>query len=255
MSLRTAALGYLKRGRVVLPLQPRGKTPVTASGVLEATTEAGVVNNWWTQKPDMNVGIATGKRSGLFVVDIDEEAGEASLRKLEKKHGALPETVEVVTGRGRHLWFRQPESLVIRNSAGKLGEGIDVRGEGGYVVAPPSIHPSGSAYEWSVDTADALADAPEWLIKATSWPAAKPKGKNLEEWHATLTNPIREGQRNDTLASIAGKLLHGGVNLILIHDIVICFNEARCKPPLDIEEIERIVTSVARAHLRNGSDE
>ena len=116
---------------------------------------------------------------------------------------------------------------------------------------PPSIHPSGRAYAWSVDCAKTLADPPEWLIEATSWPASKAKGKPLEDWHATLTQPIPDGERNDTLASIAGKLLHDGVNLILIRDLLLCVNVARCEPPMTTEEVETIVASVARTHLRN----
>ena len=203
----------------------------------------------------MNIAVATGSRSGIVVIDVDEEAGESSLRKLEKKHGALPETIETITGRGRHLWFRAPDGVVTRNSAGKLGKGIDVRGEGGYVVAPPSVHPSGRAYTWSVDCAKTLADPPAWLIEATSWPASKAKGKPLEDWHATLTQPIPDGERNATLASIAGKLLHDGVNLILIRDLLLCVNTARCTPPLSGEEVETIVASVARTHLRNNGND
>ena len=252
--MHKAALGYIKRGLAVFPIQPRGKTPVTGNGCKGASLDRDMIDHWWTKQPDMNIGIATGDK--IFVVDIDaDKGGETSFARLEKKHGALPETIEVITGCGRHLWFRAPRGRVIRNSVGKkssgLGEGIDIRGEGGYVVVPPSIHPSGRKYEFSVDSADVLAAAPGWLIEATSWPANKPKGKTDEEWHATLTQPIPAGTRNATLASIAGKLLHDGVNLILIRDLLLCVNTARCAPPLSGEEVETIVASVARKHLRN----
>ncbi len=251
--MHKAAIGYIKRGLAVFPVQPRGKEPVTANGCKGATLDRDIADHWWTSKPDMNIGVATGDK--IFVVDIDEDkGGEASLAKLEKKHGTLPETIEVITGAGRHLWFRTPAGRVIRNSVGKkssdLGEGIDIRGEGGYVVVPPSIHPTGRKYEFSVDSADTLADAPEWLIEAASWPANAPKGKPLEEWHAILTQPIPHGQRNATIASIAGKLLHDNVNLVLIRDLMICVNAVRCDPPLGVAEVETVVASVARTHLR-----
>ena len=85
-------------------------------------------------------------------MDVDGLDAEVELRRLEAKHGNLPATVEVITTRGRHLYFQTPETSV-RNSAGKVAPGIDVRGDGGYVLAPPSIHPSGRRYEWSVDCA------------------------------------------------------------------------------------------------------
>jgi len=250
--LHKAALGYIERGLAVFPVQPRGKTPVTARGCKDATLERDIVDHWWTKRPDLNIGIATGDK--IFAMDIDDDrGGEASLAKLEKKHGALPETVETITGGGRHIWFRAPSGRVIRNSVGKknsgLGEGIDMRGEGGYIVVPPSIHPSGRKYTFSVDSADILANAPEWLIEATSWPASKGRGKPLEEWHDILTRDIPEGERNDTLASIAGKLVHADINVILVRDLLACVNIAHCKPPLGAGEIESIVVSVARRHL------
>ena len=116
--------------------------------------------------PDCNIGIATGAVSGFFVLDVDNKDGkdgEASLRELEAKHGLLPTTIEVITGEGRHAWFRIGEHGAIRNSAGTIAPGLDIRGDGGYVIAPPSIHPSGKRYEWSVDSNDEFAEAPEWL--------------------------------------------------------------------------------------------
>src|SRR5262249_12553200 len=111
--------------------------------------------------PAANIGVATGKPSGIFVVDVDGVDAEAELRKLEAQHGALPPTIEVITARGRHVYFKMP-AAPIRNSAGKLGPGLDIRATGGYVLAPPSIHPTGRRYEWSVDCASAIADAPTW---------------------------------------------------------------------------------------------
>jgi hypothetical protein len=93
---------------------------------------------------------------------VDGDDGEANLRALEAQHGALPATWESLTARGRHIWWRCDAPVPC--SAGKLGTGIDVRGDGGYVVVPPSIHPSGRAYAWSVDRTDELAVAPEWLL-------------------------------------------------------------------------------------------
>ena len=253
--MHKAALGYIRRGLAIFPCQPGGKEPVTTNGCTGATLDRDVIDHWWTTRPDLNIGLATGDK--IFVVDIDaDKGGEVSFAKLEKKHGPLPQTIEVITGAGRHLWFRAPARRVIRNSVGKkssaLGEGVDIRGAGGYIIVPPSVHPTGRKYEFSVDSADILADAPEWLIEATSWPANKPKGKTDEEWHDTLTRDIPEGERNDTLTSIAGKLLFHGLGMKLTHDLLTAISLARCKPPLSHREIETIILSIVRRENGNG---
>lgn len=249
-NLYRSAMAYATRGMPVFPCQPRGKEPATARGLYGATTDRGIIESWWGSAAELNIGIPTGAPSGFFVLDIDNEDGEASLRALEKAHSALPPTNEVITGRGRHLYFRYGEHE-LRNSAGKVGIGIDVRAEGGYVLAPPSIHPTGRAYAWSVDCTGEFADAPEWLYQIASHSEGPGKGKKLEEWHKTLTGVIPAGSRNTTLASIAGKLLFHDVNLILLRDLLLCINDARCDPPLSVSEVDRIVASVATTHLNS----
>jgi hypothetical protein len=102
--------------------------------------------------PDTGIAVRTGAESGLVVLDVDpQHGGDDTLAELLAAHGVLPITVECFTGGGgRHIYFRHPGGEV-RNSAGKVGPGLDIRGDGGYVVAPPSPHPSGRRYEWSVD--------------------------------------------------------------------------------------------------------
>ena len=105
-------------------------------------------------------------RSGFRILGARHRRrhGEASLFALEAKHGRLPPTREVITGGGgRHLWFKYTGP--IQSTTGKIAPGIDTRGDGGYVIVPPSIHPSGRAYEWSVDSGDELAVAPDWLVQ------------------------------------------------------------------------------------------
>jgi len=249
--MHDAALQLAGKGLAVFPCQPRGKEPACDTGLHAATTDVERINRWWHAFPDLNIGIATGTASGIFVLDIDGEDGEGSLLKLETEHGALPATVEAITGKGRHCYFRTGKHK-IWNSVGQLGIGLDVRGDGGYVVAPPSIHPSGRPYAWSVDTARDFADAPDWLITKISTVKTNGKaGKPLEHWHTVLTEPIRNGQRNATLASIAGKLLHSGLkDGFLLYDLVMCVNIARCEQPLSAGEVETIVISVIRTHLK-----
>src|SRR5262249_21014399 len=121
----------------------------------------------FTKWPDANVGLPTGRDSGFWVVETDTPKGhnvdgEASLRALEEKHGPLPETLMAESPSGsRHRYYNQPKEIAIKNSTSSIGPGIDVRGEGGMVIAPPSTRDDG-AYRWLND--NPIADAPQWLI-------------------------------------------------------------------------------------------
>src|SRR5215831_10528333 len=134
-----SALTFAKKGLCVFPCLKRDKRPAVANGVNAATTNAEIIQQWWRQLPAANIGVATGKPSGIFVVDVDGIDAEAELRKLEAQHGTLPASVEAITARGRHIYFRMPATDV-RNSTGKIAAGVDVRGTGGFVIAPPSTH-------------------------------------------------------------------------------------------------------------------
>src|SRR5690606_16313306 len=113
--------------------------------------------------------IATGPGSGLFVVDVDVadgKAGDDTLAALEATHGPLPETYEVITGSGgRHIYLAWPVGVDIRNDqSGRLGPGLDIRGDGGQVLAPPTLHPNGTPYAVDLGAPDHVAAAPDWLI-------------------------------------------------------------------------------------------
>jgi hypothetical protein len=197
-----AALTLAARGFAVFPCRPRDKRPAVAHGCKAATRDVVDIQQWWHAMPDANIGIATGAVSNLFVLDID--GAEPALARLEAEHGELPQTVEAITARGRHLYFRHPGGEIC-NTAGKLADGIDSRGDGGYVLAPPSIHPDGRRYCWSVDSAGAIADPPRWLLdvlmRPTDAPAAPPT-----EWREAFGQPAYEGRRNVTVAKLAGHL-------------------------------------------------
>ena len=155
--LLNAAIGLARRGMAIFPCRARGKEPATYHGVKDATKDQNVIRGWWGADPNFNIGLATGTPSGVFALDIDGIEAEGELHKIEAEHGFLPPTVESITGRGRHCLFQMPAGAKITNSAGKIAAGIDVRGTGGYILAPPSIHPSGRAYIWSVDSTRAFA--------------------------------------------------------------------------------------------------
>jgi putative DNA primase/helicase len=157
------ALEYTNLGWKVLPLHTirdgqctcgkancssPGKHPITPNGVKDASCDEADIRRWFSNGIAFNIGIATGSASGLVVLDIDpKNDGNESIKQF-----TIPPTLEVITGSGgRHYYFALPQGTEIRNSAGKLAAGLDVRGEGGYVVAPPSIHISGNEYRWAVD--------------------------------------------------------------------------------------------------------
>ena len=160
-TLLGAALAYVRRGVPVFPCEPGGKRPLTHSGFWDATTQERRIRAWWGRWPTANLGVPTGSRSGLLVLDVDpRDGGTGSLALLERDGGPLPETARARTGGGgMHLFFRYPAGETVRNSAGVLGAGLDVRGEGGYVVVPPSR--TRDAYEW-IDRSPP-AD-PRWLL-------------------------------------------------------------------------------------------
>jgi putative DNA primase/helicase len=144
-----------------------GKHPIAnlvRHGLKDATTDESTLRAWWSKFPDANVAIATGKESRLVVVDIDGPEGEAALAELEKLHGPIPRTVQVGTARGRHLHFSYPPGVERIKSSSRQDLKIDIRGDGGYVVAPPSVHHSGKSYEF-FDHGAQLAVCPGWLVE------------------------------------------------------------------------------------------
>lgn len=231
----------------MLPCLPYGKIPATARGLKDATTDLDIIREWWRRDPLFNVGIATGKASGFFVIDVDEIDAEFKLRELELELGELPPTVEVITARGRHIYFKTP-ARVIYNSVGKIASGVDVRGDGGYVLAPPSVHPSRRTYVWSVDTADTAAAAPDWLlarITALKNAADHKQAVPPSVWRDLVVDGVDEGHRDNAATQLCGHLLRRNIDPIVALELLQTWNQSRCRPPLPPEDIERIVQSIA----------
>lgn len=193
-TLLDAALAYAARGWSVIALHtpqpggacscgkadcdsvgkhPRWDAQLLPNGLKNATTDPGIIRVWWTLWPDANIGIATGAISGIWALDNDPaHGGDLSLEGLLAQHGPLPETVEARTGGdGSHLLFAHP-GMSVKNRV-RFAPGLDTRGDGGYIVAAPSLHASGRTYVWSVSPDDVvLAPAPAWLLALVS-PAPK----------------------------------------------------------------------------------
>ena len=149
-----AAISYAQEQRwPVFPIAIASKRPLTAHGFYDATTDVDCILRWWRTWPEANIGIPTGKVTGLVVLDVDpRHGGIASLEQIQHQYGSLPSTPTTRTGGGGwHYWFAYPlgKNAPIRNATNLSGfRGIDLRGTGGYIVAPPSRHASGQRYRW-----------------------------------------------------------------------------------------------------------
>lgn len=238
-------------------VSPKGKPakhPRTPNGLLDAVRDAKTVGDWWRRWPEANVGIATGERSGVWVLDIDpRHGGDVALDELLERHGRLPDTVEVLTGGGgRHIYFRRPGTRVAC-STGKLGPGLDVKGDGGYVVAPPSTHESGRRYEFEASSrpdATPVAHAPEWLLRLACATDRGTARTPPSQWRALVADGVGEGLRNDSIARLAGLLLQRKVDTLVTFELLRCWNAQKCRPPLSEHELVRTFDSIAALEAR-----
>lgn len=166
-----AALGYARDADwPVFPCRPSNKGPLTPNGFKDATTDEDQIRAWWGQWPDAMIGIPMGPKTGVFVIDLDVRDdgrdGLACLADLEAEHGALPPCPIVITpSGGRHLYFAFDHERPATTSRGRLPIGVDVRGYGGYVIAPPSRRGDGEAYRWDIPEEGVdYPNAPDWLL-------------------------------------------------------------------------------------------
>jgi hypothetical protein len=230
------ALNIAERKISVFPL--KGKTPLTPNGFKDASTDRSRIHAWWNRHPGANIGIATGSRSGLAVVDRDADNPEVS-----RIWDSLPPTVEVATSRGRHRYYRIPKGVTVRSRV--LTPGLDLKAEGGYVVAAGSLHPSGFRYQFVKETMEiGVATLPSGLVEAD--PTPQPSRWRDPSTIGLDTGPIPEGTRNETLARIAGRLHDGSRDAGTLASDLMAVNEARCTPPLPQAEIAGIAKSISR---------
>lgn len=249
-----AAIRYAARGWSVVPVEPGGKRPIVPWLELQRRRASSrEIEDWFAQRPDANVGIVTGAVSGLVVLDVDAgRGGGESVEVWTRSNGPLPATVEALTGGGgRHLYFRHP-GVATANRVG-LAMGIDLRGDGGCVVAPPSLHASGRRYAWLEGRSpDEIAPAPmpDWLLRLTH-PHSGRAGHPLAHWRQLVREGVDEGARNSTLASLAGHLLWHAVDAQVVLELLLSWNRMRCRPPLPDEEVASVVSSITKLHERD----
>ena len=235
--LRLAARGFR-----LFPVAVRGKRPLIERWPERATCHLDSARAWLQEHAGCNWGLACGVASGVFVLDVDGVEGAEAIREITEPHGDdWTETLSVKTARGMHYYFKYPERE-IRNSASKLARGLDIRGEGGYVLVPPSVHPSGAIYCWAGAGENArILPAPVWLLEALS--ALKQRMSPSPGVEGDL---IPEGGRNATLARLAGGMRRQGMTPEAIEAALLAENSNRCRPPLPETEAREIAHSISR---------
>jgi len=234
------ALEYASKGMPVFPLN--GKVPLTPRGFKDCTINPGTITEWWEAHPNANIGMPTGATSGWVVLDVDKgNGGFASLAALPE--GKLDGLLVHTGGGGYHVYFKHP-GFEIKNKTRLNGlDGIDVRGDGGYVVVPPSIHPdTGKPYKWSPfnKMGPEPVVMPSWLIEMCKEPERKAPLSMPEEGY------FPEGTRKTSLMSWAGKLRRDGFEEAELSAALHAMNESRCNPPLPPHEVQSVVNSALR---------
>ncbi|MGD0481704.1 MAG: bifunctional DNA primase/polymerase [Terracidiphilus sp.] len=232
-----------ERGWKLFPCVPRSKVPRLKGWQTLATSDLAIIRKWAAKYSLCNWAVLTGSDSRVFVLDVDGEKGRASLATLEEQHGQLTDTLTSHTGRvdgGEHRWFTYPAASEIRCNTGRLGEGLDVKAAGGYVVVPPSIHETGRPYRWA-EPQRPVADAPAWLIELLTDKTGKLRAMPAERFGI-----LTEGKRNTGLASYGGALRRKGAELPELEERLIAANARRCQPPLEEVDVRKIAASMTR---------
>lgn len=232
------ALSYLSRGISIIPISGDGDMKKPPQGFswrkyqnIMATPEE--VQAWADSYPNLNLGIVTGAISGIVVIDIDD-------RSIADTIEVPKNTPMTVTGKGYHVYCKMPKEP-IKNSASKIADHVDIRGNGGYVLAPPSMHVSGNQYAWMNDLDTPLADLPQWIIQKYYPTDKKPKEQKVKV--TTGKEVYGEGSRNEKIFRIACKMMHNGLSQEAVRAAISMENLLKCTPPLQDYEIDKIVES------------
>lgn len=231
-----------------------GKHPRILEWQKAATTDEKQIKGWWQKWQDANIGIATGKGSNVIVLDVDaNKGGDVSLSELLEDYD-LPETLTALTGNGFHLFFQTVENIDIKNSVVRIGKGLDIRGENGFVVAAPSLHRNGNRYSWTNETKP--CPLPEFLKEKLveterqktmqTVDSKEVIQKSESEFSITNSSIIPESIRNERLFRKASAMRGKGANEFEILERLREVNQTQCVPQLEESELQKIARSVMR---------
>lgn len=228
-----------------------GKHPRISGWPEKASRDPSDIRHWWRQAPNANIGVVCGKKSDLVVLDMDpRHNGEQSLDKLEEEIGCFTQTATIQTGGGgKHFYFRYPGSDKLINSNGKLGDGLDIKTDGGYVVGPGSIHQTGQKYGWLLRMEN-IEPFPERVIEYLKKEKRQTTNRN-KIYSLSSIDSIHEGKRNDSLFILGVKLRDKGMTQKQIYNELLDINAKRCQPPLDDREIYQIAKSASKSPAKD----
>ena len=248
-----AALEYAKFGWKVFPCGT-DKKPLVEGGFKAGTTNSKAITEMFSRFANPTIGIRTGRESNLVVLDVDKRSGGIeTLHRLEEQHGAIETRKAQTGGGGFHYYFEYPQNGQVKSGAGKGGEGIDVKAEGGYVIAPPSSHSSGGTYQWL--NGDGVAELPEWLLKKLRSGSGSGSGsaKRLKKGDK---KKVSEGARNDALFHYLVKQAYRGLTVEELYALGVVENQ-KYDPPMDDKEVRGRAKSTwdyAQTHKDNLED-
>jgi hypothetical protein len=243
--LRAALFYALRLGWPVFPLKPKAKEPLTKHGFKDATTNEAQIRAWWAKWPNANVAIRTGEK--FWVLDVDpRHGGDQSLMQLVAQHGALTDTLQQTTGGGGQQYLYEIPAHQKIGCLTKVWDGIDVRGEGGYIVCPPSIHPdTHKPYIWdglTPITKQVIAPAPVWLLEELAKTKQPPNGA------FALPEQIKHGEQHTTLFRMGCAMRHAGCEEAEIFEALWRLNQSRCERPGAQENIEKLARSICQQY-------
>ena len=245
------ALTLARRGWAVFPCKPRDKAPATPHGCKDASFDLAEVEKMFAPRADFNVAVACGSASGLWILDVDSAEALVELQKL----GSLPETISASTARGKHFYFRCNGGEPVKNRTKIAGLDLDARGEGGYCIAPPSVHKSGSLYKWEFPPdSTPLATAPEWLTdlvldrKGLTSDTSLTSGLSfVVGGDLDLANDpgASKGSRHSQATRLIGSAFGRGLDLVEVARQATAW-AGRCSPAMDESEVLRLVQDIGK---------
>lgn len=236
-----AALEYASRGLFIFPLAAKTSIPRAGSrGLLDATTDLECIRKWWQADRRANIGVNCGA-SGLVVPDVDpRHGGDDTWHELCARFGDIVSLTSITPRGGSHFYFRAAEH-VIASGTNVLGSGVDIRAQGGYVVAPPSRRADG-AYVWEIDHGPGEIEPqplPRWIVDVIATTRRRPPPKG------PLPPKLLPNQRHDRLFRLGAMNRDKGCSEDEIFALLLSVNAGRCQPPLPERDIRTLARDIA----------
>lgn len=268
-SMKDYALEYAESGFAISPLKYKTKDVfLSKHGFNDATTDLKQVNEWWTLHPNANIIIATGSKSNLLIIDLDTDkdagvSGYETLREWEIENGELPETVTAISGGGGyHLYYKYNPEKNIKSTTGLFFKqsGIDIRCEGGAIIAPPSLHPNGNRYVFECNSWEVgYQEATDLVYKFISEGMKNKEDLSRRSYKSNSTGNrfvlpeiIHEGERDITMYRFACSCLARGLDETKTYNLMMRVNLENCQPPMPDKQIETKLKSALKTRRKQG---